>query len=1194
MFKNIPVQFYFLLIDHMRELLSLCLLVMLPVAGYGYDAKIDGIYYNLKSTNHTATVTYRDQNYVSYAGEVVVPDSVEYNGETYTVTAIGAYAFKACGSLTAVSLPNSITNIYNHAFGSCSALTEIVIPQNVKQIYDCTFEYCTSLTSITLPEGLTGIGSSAFEFCTSLQTIELPQGLTSIAASAFNKCQLLGEITIPDGVTNIEDRTFNGCSALRAVNLPKNLVGIGEGAFEECSLLTSVTLPASITIIGNGAFTSKALTVTVLGEDPAVLSNNAFDKSTLFLVPDVDRYKAAWSGYDFIAPLNGAAATVHLEAMSDKSALQHTLGLDSLKKITSLTISGTINGYDIMMMRNQMPNLLDIDLRDARIVANDYEYTQGYHSKQDTLTAYSFTGTGTHIRKAVLPNSVVWIEQNVFNTPYLREIVLPENLLAIGDSTFYGYSALHSVTLPETLTTIGKSAFQGAGLTAVVIPANVERIGEQTFAGGVVRAAHSASSPEDLINSYGTNNNPESHFPLDRPYSGGALQTLYIPKNSKLTTISAFAFAGNNNLRNVSIVCDSIQSIGIGAFYYCYLDTVILPPHLTELNTLSFGACTGLKFVAMPNTLTEVAANAFVGCKNLDNIQFPKKLQKIGHHAFADCTNLRNVDIPGLVTDIEDYAFKDCQVKSVYSYLFDPFTIGQNTFSPYANANATLYVPNVEDTEMKYLYDTQWSQFLHRERMDKDFVYDDFYGTGDITIRCEDDPLKGNPNALLYPGAGLTIEDGECDTTGIGNIVIGSDGDEAWGAVIAGCNLRVDSLIQNISIMGKKWYFLGFPFEVRIADIHANAKYVIYEYDGQIRAERDTTGWKRIPAGQEYLYPGHGYIFQFNFALSGDISIVVPTPDFCQLIEKIILKYFPADKANNSSWNYASNPFLGYYNIDDLNLSAPITVWDVATGNYRTVRPGDDEYYFSPYEGFFLQNADKKDAELTFDRSKAMTKQQMDEQRRQHKQAAARTPREETGRRLIELSLGSETASDKTRIVINDGACLGYDMGADAAKFMTTDNSIPQVFSYDNDNIEYAINERPMGTGTIELGVRLPKAGMYTISAMRMDTAFYLLDREQDRLHDFADGDYIFSAGAGMHTNRFALVRSRTPQGIDNTADDVRVEPTENGLYIQGSKSVEVYNAAGVLVATGNGVLPLPTGVYMVVAGSRTIKCVVK
>lgn len=449
---------------------------------------------------------------------------------------------------------------------------------------------------------------------------------------------------------------------------------------------------------------------------------------------------------------------------------------------------------------------------------------------------------------------------------------------------------------------------------------------------------------------------------------------------------------------------------------------------------------------------------------------------------------------------------------------------------------------------------------------------------------------------MLYPGAGLTVEEGVCDTTGIGNIVIGSDGDEAWGAVIAGCNLRVDSLIQNITIMGKKWYFLGFPFEVRIDDIYANAKYVIYEYDGQIRADRDTTGWKRVPKDQEYLYPGHGYIFQFNFATSGDISIVVPSPDFCSLIEQIILKFFPSDKANNKSWNYASNPFLGYYNIEDLNTTTPITIWDVTTGNYRTVRPGDDEYYFSPYEGFFLQNAEEKDAKLAFDRSKAMTKQQMTEQHKQRRQVAGRTPEQDKERAIINLILASETASDNTRIVINDEAGLGYDLGADAAKFLTMDNGVPQIFSYDNENIEYAINERPMGTGTIELGVRLPKAGMYTISTARMDTAFYLLDHDQDRLHDFADGDYIFSAGAGMHTSRFALVRSRIPQDIDNATKDVRVEPAENGLYIQGNKPITIYNAAGMLVASGieNGLLPLPAGVYMVVAGSNAEKYIVK
>lgn len=1193
--KNIVLKSYSIIINQtMKKVLSFCLFLAVSVGAWGYTAQIDGIYYDLNhDTAHdvyTATVTYRDLNYNSYSGEVVVPESVEYSGETYTVTMIGEHAFGNCASLTAVSLPNSIAEIGDYAFVGCSNLTEIEIPKGVTAIQVRTFEDCTGLTSVKIPEGVTIIANSAFEYCTSLETIDFPKSMHYITALAFYQCHSLRSITIPENVTTIEGRAFEGCYGLQSVQLSKNTVSIGDRAFYDCPALVEITLPESVTSIGENAFTSQILSVTVLGNTPATLGKDAFMGNTIFLVPNVDVYKAAWKGYQLIVPKNETAATVHLEAMSDKSALQQTLGVDSMQKITSLKISGTINGYDIMMMRNQMPNLLDIDLRDAHIVANDYEYTKGYHSKQDTLTAYSFTGTGTHIRKAVLPNSVVWIEQNVFNAPYLREVVLPENLQAVGDSTFLGCSALSTLTLPEALTTIGKSAFQGTGLFSVFLPANVETIGEKAFAGG-----------GDGNSGYYTRYYDNAHSDLvynaaDAPESGGLLQTLTIPKNSKLTTISRYAFAGNNNLQYVSIFGDSITKIETGAFNHCLLDTIILPPHLTALDTLSFAYCTGLKYVAMPNTLTEVPSNAFVGCTNLDNVQFPKKLTKIGHHAFADCTHLRNVDIPGLVTDIEDYAFKDCQVKSVYSYLFDPFTIGQNTFSPYANANAILYVPNVEDTEMKYLYDTQWSQFVHRERMDKDFVYDDFYGTGDITIRCEDDPLKGNPNALLYPGAGLTIEEGECDTTGVGNIVIGSDGDEAWGSVIAGCNLRVDSLIQNISIVGKKWYFLGFPFEVRIANIHADAQYVIYEYDGQIRAQRDTTGWKRVPAGQEYLYPGHGYIFQFNFATSGDISIVVPAPDFCSLIEQIVLKFFPADKANNSSWNYASNPFLGYYNIDDLNLTVPITVWDVATGNYRTVRPGDDEYYFSPYEGFFLQNADEQDAELTFDRSKAMTKQQMDEQRKQRRQAAARTPRKEMGRRLIELSIGSETASDKTRIVINEGAGSGYDIGADAAKFMTTDNSVPQVFSYDNDNVEYAINERPMGTGTIELGVRLPKADMYTIEATRMDTAFYLLDREQDRLHDFTDGDYIFSAGAGMHTNRFALVRSRAPQGIDNTADGVHIEPTENGLYIQGDKPVEVYNAAGMMVANGrqNGLLPLPAGVYMVVADSNTIKCVVK
>lgn len=1159
----------------MRKLLSLFMTLCVCVSVFAYDAKIDGIYYNLSSDNKTAVVTYQNENYDSYSGEVVIPATIEYNGTEYTVVGIGHQAFYDCYSLMSVTLPQSIKHIDSYAFHNCKSVVNISIPEGVKRIESGTFQYCSALAKIAIPKGITYIGDVAFDGCSSLTTF-----------------------AIPDGVTDVYYATFNNCPSLTSVTIPNTVKHIGVRAFDGCPSLTSIVIPQSVTYIEQNAFTSPLL-VDMLSETPASLGKNAFHENTIFFVPDVNTYKDAWKGYKFIVPLNGVSASVNIKALADKSALQQKLGLDSLKKITSLKVSGTINSYDIMMMRNQMPNLLDIDLADASIVANDYEYTKGYHSKKDTLTAYSFTGTGTHIRKAILPNTVTCIEQNVFNTPYLQEVVLPKNLLVIGDRTFYGCSALRSINLPESLTYIGKSAFQGAGLTEVVIPANVETIGYFAFGGGYTNDYSYSSYYSDATSSttYGWGIKYSIPYNIDKPNSGGSLQTLIIPANSKLRTISAWAFAGNNNLKNISILGDSIKSIQVGAFYRCRLDTLILPPNLTELNTLSLGYCDGLKFVAMPNTLTEVASNAFVGCTNLDNVQFPKKLTKIGHHAFADCTNLRNVDIPGLVTYIEEYAFKDCQVKSVYSYLFDPFTIGQNTFSPYANANAILYVPNVEDTEMKYLYDTQWSQFLNRQRMDKSFVYDDFYSKGDVNIRCEDDPLKGNPNATLYPGAGLTVEDNDCDTTDLGNIIIGSDGDDAWGAVLAGCNLHLDSLIQNITIQGKKWYFFGFPFDVKIEDIRTGAKYVIYEYDGQMRAERDTTGWKRLPKDQKYLHPGHGYIFQFNFAVSGEISIVVPSPRFCDMLEKIILKFFPSDKANNKSWNYASNPFLGYYDINDLNITTPITIWDVAQGNYRTVRPGDDDYYFSPYEGFFLQNVEERDFELSFDRSKAMTKKQMDEQRDTRRHAMARAQQRHSGRAIINLTLASESASDDTRIVINEGAGMGYELGLDAAKFLSTENSVPQIFSYDDSNVQYSINERPMQTGVVELGVRIPVSGMYTIDAPRMDTTMYLLDRKMNIMHDFSTGAYMFSAGAGMQNNRFALVRQyNAPTDTEETIENTQVDVTAEGLYIHGTADIQVYNMAGVCVADGtySGAVTLPAGVYMVLSGGNTTKCVVR
>ena len=123
-----------------RKLSLIILLALLPIVASAYDAEIDGIYYNF--TGNEAVVTYREQYKESYSGSVVIPESITYNGKTYTVTSIGQSAFSNCTGLTSVTIPNSVTSIGDHAFFCCSSLTSITIPNSVTSIGDYAFIYC--------------------------------------------------------------------------------------------------------------------------------------------------------------------------------------------------------------------------------------------------------------------------------------------------------------------------------------------------------------------------------------------------------------------------------------------------------------------------------------------------------------------------------------------------------------------------------------------------------------------------------------------------------------------------------------------------------------------------------------------------------------------------------------------------------------------------------------------------------------------------------------------------------------------------------------------------------------------------------------------------------------------------------------------------------------------------------------------
>ncbi len=200
---------------------------------WAYDFKADGIYYNILSKKDlTCEVTCRysdsSSNEDAYTGKVVIPETATYLGTTYSVVAIGFYAFGYCSGLTDVTIPNSVTEIGGYAFGYCSGLTDVTIPNSVTSIGTFAFEYCTGLTQVTIGNSVTEIGGGAFYKCTGLKSITSlnptpPSCGTSGGSSVFSNvptstCVLY----VPEGSTkayssatgwkdffNIEERDFS-------------------------------------------------------------------------------------------------------------------------------------------------------------------------------------------------------------------------------------------------------------------------------------------------------------------------------------------------------------------------------------------------------------------------------------------------------------------------------------------------------------------------------------------------------------------------------------------------------------------------------------------------------------------------------------------------------------------------------------------------------------------------------------------------------------------------------------------------------------------------------------------------------------------------------------------------------------------------------------------------------------------------
>ena len=150
---------------------------------------------------------------------ITVPETVEYNGHVYPVTAIG--------------FGQGVT-------ADPGALESLVLSKNVKTVADNAFGTCTNLSAVVFNEGIEVIGEGAFA-ATSITTLEFPSTLKEIGKGAFTNCLYLKTVLFNKGITTIADSSFLCCPSVETISIPRAFSGKIEAIFPYSTTVTEGT-----------------------------------------------------------------------------------------------------------------------------------------------------------------------------------------------------------------------------------------------------------------------------------------------------------------------------------------------------------------------------------------------------------------------------------------------------------------------------------------------------------------------------------------------------------------------------------------------------------------------------------------------------------------------------------------------------------------------------------------------------------------------------------------------------------------------------------------------------------------------------------------------------------------------------------------------------------------------------------------
>lgn len=642
-----------------------------------------------------------------YSGDLVIPETVTYEGVTYTVTSIGEQAFAHCENLTSVTIPSSITSIQDNAFFKCTNLNSVTIDNASTAIGYQAFALCSNLTNVDFGNSVTSIEQGAFAYCYKLMDVEIPNTVTSIGKYAFNVCCSMTNLMIPSSVSFIDWEAFNECTSLTHITvdnnnshydsrnfcnalietstntliigcsstiIPNSVVTISDYAFSGCHGLTSVRIPNSVTSIGNWAFSNcEDLTDVTIGNSVTAISECAFHQCYNLKHVTIGNSVTTIGKFAFNNCHNLKILTIpnSVSTIGD-CAFQSCDGLIGLTINSDLTLNESVfNGCD---------NLSNFTIGTAVTSIDVSSFRLGYNLKRVTSLA-----TTPPRCSSGFPDEAYWN----------CTLYVPEESISAYESADYWRNFYNIYSFNEDNTAPWDVNFDIYGYLVDGFLYNLAFSDDDPMYAGIamMHGRNFIWDPEtDTYSEYQIQYdewNTDSIFyvpdAIETEYglfklkfiSGGFwgqndIKTVHIPP-----TVNRID-AGFNNSSLESIIFDynGANPIKFGEyadapFQNCErLTTVEFERPIDIIPNFMFMNCPNLKnvyFYSDYMSLDTIGAGAFFNCSGLTHFDVPQSVKVIGGAAFCYCQNLESINLPDGLTTIDDFAFAEChQLDGIY------------------------------------------------------------------------------------------------------------------------------------------------------------------------------------------------------------------------------------------------------------------------------------------------------------------------------------------------------------------------------------------------------------------------------------------------------------------------------------------------------------------------------------------------